>query len=50
MFSCYLSVPAVIFKTDMAEGGENPLLAGLNPNAEPLNMDGLIATVAGLCH
>jgi hypothetical protein len=44
VFSCYLSFPAGIFKAEMAEGGKNPLLAGLNPNAAPFNMDGLIAT------
>jgi hypothetical protein len=37
----------------MADGGENPLLAGLNPNAPPFNMDGLIAAAASIqrnCH
>jgi hypothetical protein len=48
LVSCYLSFPVVIFKAEMAEGDENPLLVGLNPNAQPFNMDGLIATVAGI--
>jgi hypothetical protein len=48
VFSCYLSIPAVIFKTEMAEGGKNPLLAGLNPNAAPYDMDSLIAAADGL--
>jgi hypothetical protein len=34
----------------MAEGGENPLLDSLNPNAAPFNMDGLIAAAAGIQH
>jgi hypothetical protein len=48
MFSRYLSIPAVIFNTEMAEGGENRLLAGLNPNAAPFNMDSLIAAAVGI--
>jgi hypothetical protein len=32
----------------MAEGGENPLLAGLNPNALPFNMESLIAAGANI--
>jgi hypothetical protein len=32
----------------MADCGENPLLAGLNPNAALFNMDSLIAAAAGI--
>jgi hypothetical protein len=48
VLSRYLYFPVVISKAEMAEGDENPLLAGLSPNAQPFNMDGLIATAAGI--
>jgi hypothetical protein len=39
---------ALTIKGEMATGGENPLLSGLNPDTLAFNMDGLIAAAAGL--
>jgi hypothetical protein len=45
-------IPAVIFKSDMAEGEGNTgsALPGLNPDAPAFKMDGLIAAAASLQH
>jgi hypothetical protein len=48
VLSRYLS--AVIFKSDMADGGANTgtPLSGLNPDAPVFNMDGLLAAAANM--
>jgi hypothetical protein len=50
--NCVLSryITAVIYKSDMADGGGNTgnLLLGLNPDAPVFNMDDLLAAAANL--